>query len=97
MPKAEVELAPSLRPAVVVEWDNGRTGRILDDVVREEPLEIRLANERAALLMRTPGHDLELRHRQRETPRPRRIRTTGRHRRSRNASHSFSASASVIP
>ncbi len=61
MPKAEVAaLAPSLRPALVVRWDNGRTGRVLDDVAREEPLEIRLSDQRAALMMRTPGHDLEL-------------------------------------
>ncbi len=49
-----------MRPTVVVEWDDGRTGRTLDDVVREEPLEIRLGDEQAALVMRTPGHDTEL-------------------------------------
>ncbi len=52
--------APALRPTVVVEWHEGRTGRTLDDVAREEPLEIRVGDERAALMMRTPGHDTDL-------------------------------------
>ncbi len=60
MPKVEVEAASSLRPALVVRWDNGRTGQALDDVAREEPLEIRHGRDRAGLVMRTPGHDLEL-------------------------------------
>src|SRR5262245_9474197 len=37
-----------------------RTERILDWVVVEEPLEVRVAGEPLAVLMRTPGHDLEL-------------------------------------
>jgi FdhD protein len=45
---------------LVVAWDNGRADRVLDDVAREEPLEIRIGDEQAGLVMRTPGHDSDL-------------------------------------
>ncbi len=50
----------SVRPATVVEWDDGRSGRLLDDIAREEPLEICIAGGPTAVVMRTPGDDPEL-------------------------------------
>jgi FdhD protein len=38
----------------------GDGGRVPDDVIVEEPLEIRLDGARVATTMRTPGHDFEL-------------------------------------
>jgi FdhD protein len=38
----------------------GRAGSPLDDVAVEEPLEIRLEGRPLAVVMRTPGHDVEL-------------------------------------
>lgn len=40
--------------------DGDRTSRAPDQLVVEEPLEIRLDGERVATTMRTPGHDYEL-------------------------------------
>jgi len=42
------------------EWVADRVQAGLDHVVREEPLEIRLGAVAIAVVMRTPGHDLEL-------------------------------------
>jgi FdhD protein len=45
----------------VQRWDGaGPAGRQPDDLVVEEPLEIRLDDVRVATTMRTPGHDFEL-------------------------------------
>lgn len=41
-------------------WDHGIAETGDDLVVREEPLELRIAGVPLAVLMRTPGHDLEL-------------------------------------
>lgn len=41
-------------------WRSGAAERVDDDVVVEEPLEIRLAGDTLAITMRTPGHDREL-------------------------------------
>ncbi len=50
----------SVRPSVVIEWDGVRADRRLDDVVCEEPFEIRADGAPLASMMRTPGHDEEL-------------------------------------
>ncbi len=42
------------------EVDDGRVAESGDSVVREEPLEIRLAGVPLAVVMRTPGHDEDL-------------------------------------
>ena len=44
----------------VVEWNDGRERRVLDDLAAEEPLEIRIGGEVLAMTMRTPGDDFEL-------------------------------------
>jgi FdhD protein len=44
----------------VVEWDAGRRQARLDDLVGEEPLEIRVGDAALAVTMRTPGDDFEL-------------------------------------
>lgn len=44
----------------VVEWRDGKTRRVQDYLVAEEPLEIRLGKRSLSVTMRTPGHDLEL-------------------------------------
>ncbi len=44
----------------VVEWIDGKTSRVTDYLVAEEPLEIRVNGTPLSVTMRTPGHDLEL-------------------------------------
>jgi len=44
----------------VMEWNEGRLGRHTDELAGEEPLEIRVGDVPASVIMRTPGHDLEL-------------------------------------
>jgi FdhD protein len=47
--------------AMVRRWDEGRLGgRVPDQVLVEEPMEIRLDDTVVATTMRTPGHDYEL-------------------------------------
>src|SRR5436309_13366755 len=46
--------------ARVVRFRNGVRSEVPDLLAAEEPLEIRLAGERVAVTMRTPGHDTEL-------------------------------------
>ncbi len=49
-----------VEPVEVSEWLRGRVRRYRDDVVGEEPLEIRIHNRPVAVTMRTPGNDREL-------------------------------------
>ena len=44
----------------ITEWRDGQVRRLLDCLVAEEPLEIRLGKTPLSVTMRTPGHDLEL-------------------------------------
>jgi FdhD protein len=44
----------------VSEWKEGRLRQVDDDLVREEPLEIRLNGAPISVTLRTPGHDEEL-------------------------------------
>ena len=44
----------------VVEWKDGRLRRYTDELAGEEPLEIRVGDVPVNVIMRTPGHDLEL-------------------------------------
>ena len=44
----------------VLEWIDGKTSRVTDCLVAEEPLEIRVNGVPLSVTMRTPGHDLEL-------------------------------------
>jgi FdhD protein len=50
---------PTVR-ARVIRVRDGRVAEIPDDLVAEEPLEIRLGGQSVAVTMRTPGHDTEL-------------------------------------
>jgi FdhD protein len=43
-----------------VEWRGEARSEALDEIVREEPLELRIAGVPIAVVMRTPGHDEEL-------------------------------------
>ncbi len=49
-----------VEPVEVSEWLRGRVRRYQDDVVGEEPLEIRVNGRSTTVTMRTPGNDLEL-------------------------------------
>jgi FdhD protein len=44
----------------VAEWRDGQVRRTQDYLVAEEPLEIRIGRTPLSVIMRTPGHDLEL-------------------------------------
>ncbi|HTS15709.1 MAG TPA: formate dehydrogenase accessory sulfurtransferase FdhD [Candidatus Sulfotelmatobacter sp.] len=48
------------RPASVIRWDGTAAGRADDVVAAEEPLQVILDGRPFAVIMRTPGHDLEL-------------------------------------
>ena len=54
MPRPE---APGLR---IRKWSAGRWSESPDAVVAEEPLQLSLDGERLSVVMRTPGHDIEL-------------------------------------
>lgn len=41
-------------------WAGGVVGSVVDELVVEEPLELRAHGKTLAVIMRTPGHDLEL-------------------------------------
>jgi len=47
-------------PLLVERWTGGIATRETDHVAREEPLQIRVEGENVAVVMRTPGHDVEL-------------------------------------
>jgi FdhD protein len=49
-----------MRTVARTEWIGGAMQVGTDEVVREEPLEIRVGSVPIAVVMRTPGHDLEL-------------------------------------
>jgi len=49
-----------LQTTPIVEWNAGEELRRLDEVVAEEPLEIRLNSAPVSVTMRTPGDDFEL-------------------------------------
>ena len=49
-----------LQTTPIVEWNAGAERRRLDEVVAEEPLEIRLNGVPVSVTMRTPGDDFEL-------------------------------------
>ena len=53
---------PPVRVATttVLEWNDGKSRSMLDDLAAEEPLEIRVGNEVVTITMRTPGDDFEL-------------------------------------
>ncbi len=44
----------------VVRWNQSKQSHIIDDLVVEEPLEIRVGQQSLIVVMRTPGHDFEL-------------------------------------
>ena len=44
----------------VVRWNLSETTQIADELVIEEPLEIRVGHQSLIVVMRTPGHDFEL-------------------------------------
>jgi FdhD protein len=44
----------------VLEWNDGQSLRVLDDLAGEEPLEIRVGQAVVTVTMRTPGDDFEL-------------------------------------
>ena len=44
----------------LVRWDGNEGRTAVDELVAEEPLEIRVAGRAVSVTMRTPGHDAEL-------------------------------------
>ena len=44
----------------IVRWDGEVAREVTDEVVEEEPLEIRVRNRAISVTMRTPGHDADL-------------------------------------
>ena len=46
--------------ASILHWENGRAERQMDELVEEEPLEIRVRGQAVSVTMRTGGHDDEL-------------------------------------
>ena len=44
----------------IIRWNQSTSKRVEDELVFEEPLEIRVAQQSLIVVMRTPGHDFEL-------------------------------------
>ena len=59
-PAKNVPLCKSVDMTTVQEWKDGAVRQMLDSLVAEEPLEIRVNGAPLSVTMRTPGHDLEL-------------------------------------
>lgn len=57
--RPERDESPS-RAVEVRRWERGQVEARADVVAREEPLEIRVEGRSVAVVMRTPGHDVEL-------------------------------------
>jgi FdhD protein len=51
-----------IKPYPVIRWSSGVSQDTVDELAVEEPVEIRLDGEPLAVIMRTPGHDVELAH-----------------------------------
>src|SRR5687767_981967 len=49
-----------IRTTAVMEWNAGEDRQVFDDVVVEEPLEIRVNGRPISVTMRTPGNDFDL-------------------------------------
>jgi FdhD protein len=54
------ESTPRVRTTAVTEWHDGADRQVDDDLVVEEPLEIRINGQSVSVTMRTPGDDVEL-------------------------------------
>lgn len=54
------DLSQRTRPVRLLEWQNGQTSRLDDNLVAEAPLQICLGELPLTVTLRTPGHDLEL-------------------------------------
>jgi FdhD protein len=54
------ESTPRVRTTAVTEWRDGADRQVDDDLVVEEPLEIRINGQSVSVTMRTPGDDVEL-------------------------------------
>src|SRR5690242_12347078 len=52
--------ARSVEITQVLEWNEGKAGRVEDYLAGEEPLEMRAGRRRLGVTMRTPGNDCEL-------------------------------------
>ena len=59
-PKKAAKMSQGVDLTTVKEWNNGTVQPIMDSLVAEEPLEIRVNGNPLSVTMRTPGNDLEL-------------------------------------
>jgi FdhD protein len=59
-PHGEAAVSEGSRPAAIERWSEGAARPASDRVACEEPLELQLDGTALAVVMRTPGHDLEL-------------------------------------
>jgi FdhD protein len=54
------ERTAASQPASIVRWRGGSTESVVDELAREEPLQIRVDGRPVSVTMRTPGNDEEL-------------------------------------